>query len=339
MNNRVLTTVQEQDGVQGILSETPLVSIIINNYNYGRFLGEAIESALNQTYPHTEVIVVDDGSTDHSRDVISQYGDRIIPLLKENGGQASAFNVGFAASHGEIICFLDSDDMFQPDKVEKLVATFKAHPQIRWCFHPLRYLDNHTKASLDRYPEGISSRQIDLRSELQQGKIPLFPPATSGLAFTRSLLAKVLPMPQAIICISDNYLKYTTLSFSPGFLLDEDLAILRVHGNNVFTKRPDKQRLEAKIHVLIAEGIRANFPKLKKLANKLMGIHLGTYWRTGGVAPESQAVVNRYLTNVSLIEKLEIYLRAAYHSGSLFSNFRKLRIASFQSRVKQGEIL
>jgi glycosyltransferase involved in cell wall biosynthesis len=69
----------------------PLVSVIINNYNYGRFLGEAIDSVLNQTYQRTETIVVDDGSTDNSREIIAGYGDRIIPVLKANGGQNSGF--------------------------------------------------------------------------------------------------------------------------------------------------------------------------------------------------------------------------------------------------------
>ena len=72
----------------------PLVSIIINNYNYDRFLPEAINSAINQTYPHTEIIVVDDGSTDNSRDIISGYGQRIIPIFQPNGKQAAAFNSG-----------------------------------------------------------------------------------------------------------------------------------------------------------------------------------------------------------------------------------------------------
>jgi len=82
------------------VNELITVSIIIDNYNYGRFLGEAIDSALAQTYPHVEVIVVDDGSTDNSREVIAKYGDRIIPVLKENGGQASAFNAGLLRPRG-----------------------------------------------------------------------------------------------------------------------------------------------------------------------------------------------------------------------------------------------
>jgi len=75
-----------------------LVTILINNYNYGRFLRQAIDSALNQTHANVDVLVVDDGSTDESRDVIDSYGDRIRSIFKENGGQASTFKAGFPAS-------------------------------------------------------------------------------------------------------------------------------------------------------------------------------------------------------------------------------------------------
>ncbi len=109
--------------------DLPPVSILINNYNYGRFLPCAIDSVLGQTYGNIEVIVVDDGSTDNSREVIRRYGDRIIPVLKANGGQASAFNAGFRNSHGEIICFLDSDDFYLPAKVERMVNLFQQNPR------------------------------------------------------------------------------------------------------------------------------------------------------------------------------------------------------------------
>ena len=84
-------------------------SIVISNYNYGRYLPDAIDSALAQTYADTEVIVVDDGSTDDSRRIIEAYRDRIVAIFKANGGQASALNAGFAASGGEVIVFLDAD--------------------------------------------------------------------------------------------------------------------------------------------------------------------------------------------------------------------------------------
>ena len=89
----------------------PLASVIVNNYNYGRFLPDAIDSALAQTYVPLEVIVVDDGSTDASRDIMSGYLPRIRPVLKPNGGQASALNAGFAASRGDVVLFLDADDI------------------------------------------------------------------------------------------------------------------------------------------------------------------------------------------------------------------------------------
>src|SRR5215210_2484001 len=118
------------------MSKLVLVSVIINNYNYGRFLNEAIDSAINQTYPFVEVIVVDDGSTDDSAQTIAKYGNTIIPILKENGGQGSTFNAGFKKSKGEIIIFLDSDDVLFPCVVTNAVEVFhepgviKAHWQM-----------------------------------------------------------------------------------------------------------------------------------------------------------------------------------------------------------------
>ncbi len=90
------------------------------------FLGAAIDSALHQTYDPIEVIVVDDGSKDRSRAIIAEYASRIVPVLKENGGQASAFNSGFMCSSGEILRFLDADDFFYPDKVREVVEVFQA---------------------------------------------------------------------------------------------------------------------------------------------------------------------------------------------------------------------
>ncbi|MBA3924582.1 MAG: glycosyltransferase, partial [Nostocaceae cyanobacterium] len=98
------------------MNSRPLVSILINNYNYERFLREAIDSASLQTYSPVEVVVVDDGSGDNSRELIASYGEQIVSVFKQNGGQASAFNAGFAASHGEIVCFLDADDYCAADK-------------------------------------------------------------------------------------------------------------------------------------------------------------------------------------------------------------------------------
>ena len=121
--------------------KNPLVSIVINNYNYGNYVQNSIVSALNQTYENFEIIVVDDGSTDHSRDVICKYEREIIAVYKENGGQASALNRGFQLSQGEIICFLDSDDVFLNHKVLSIVNAYLKDSTVDWFFHPLK-LDN-----------------------------------------------------------------------------------------------------------------------------------------------------------------------------------------------------
>src|SRR6266478_4519578 len=104
------------------MADSALASVILTSYNYAPFLRESVDSALNQTYPNIEVIVVDDGSTDGSREIISGYGDRIRPLLKENGGQTSALNIAFQVSRGSVIFFLDADDTMFRTTVERAMA-------------------------------------------------------------------------------------------------------------------------------------------------------------------------------------------------------------------------
>ena len=104
--------------------ETGLVSAIIPNYNYASYLKEAIDSVLGQTYPFVEAIVVDDGSTDGSRELIESYGTRIRAVFQRNGGVSAARNAGVASSRGEYIAFLDADDVWLPQKVERQVERF-----------------------------------------------------------------------------------------------------------------------------------------------------------------------------------------------------------------------
>lgn len=99
-----------------------LVSIIVNNYNYGRYVGAALDSALAQTWPALEVVVVDDGSTDDSWSVIEGYGARVRAVRQPNGGQGAAYNAGFAACSGEWVLFLDSDDVLDDDAVARMLA-------------------------------------------------------------------------------------------------------------------------------------------------------------------------------------------------------------------------
>ncbi|NJP04813.1 MAG: glycosyltransferase family 2 protein [Chloroflexaceae bacterium] len=116
----------------------PLLSVVICNYNHARYLGEAIESVLQQTYPHVELIVVDDGSTDGSAAIILDYAHRyreqIRPIFTQNRGQHSALRVGVLNARGEYICFLDSDDRFYPEKLAT-IASYISHYDADGIFH------------------------------------------------------------------------------------------------------------------------------------------------------------------------------------------------------------
>lgn len=290
----------------------PLVSVLINNYNYGHFLGEAIDSVLNQTYPYIEIVVVDDGSTDNSREIISSYQEKIISVLKENGGQASAFNAGFAASRGDIIFMLDSDDIFLPEKVAEVVNIFEQYQDIGWCFNRLRFVDAKTNTFIKLSSES-GSRLCDFRADIKNDNTNFHAPATSGLSFKRSLLQMILPMPEARgITISDHYLKVTALALSKGYFLDKQLSFLRLHDNNNYTAR-NNHFAKAKIAILTAYCLRKNWPFLAKPANKLFSRGLGIAWKIGGVEAEATQMIKSYISTVSPLERLEINLRAFYN--------------------------
>ena len=107
-----------------------LVSVVIPNYNYANYLREALDSVLAQSYSDIEIVVVDDGSTDGSKDVIAAYDDRINAIFQKNEGVSAARNNGVLAGSGEFIAFLDADDAWLPTKVERQVAMFRSDPAL-----------------------------------------------------------------------------------------------------------------------------------------------------------------------------------------------------------------
>ena len=108
----------------------PLISAVIPTYNYGRFVADAVESVLAQTYRRLEVIVVDDGSKDDTRERLAPYLDRIRYVYQENQGLSAARNTGIRTATGEWVALLDSDDLWHPRKLELQVKYLRAHPEI-----------------------------------------------------------------------------------------------------------------------------------------------------------------------------------------------------------------
>lgn len=229
--------------------EFPLVSIIIPNYNYEKLLGKAIESTLQQTYPRKEIIVVDDGSTDNSRQIIAGYGDKIKPVFQENKGRALAWNAGFFASEGEIIFFLDADDIFLPHKIEKMVNFFLQvlpyHSDVM-IFHRLEIV------TLDGVKLGLKPKRVrNLQGKEKKGQLemisqpkevyrylqkwgflPLRAATTSGLGLTRSLADQFFPLPN-VKRIQDSFLVFGAMVL--GFVYGTPCVLGRYvfHGENI----------------------------------------------------------------------------------------------------------
>ena len=219
-----------------------LVSVIVNNYNYGRFLGEAIDSALLQEYEPVEVLVVDDGSTDHSTDVIARYGERIIPVLKTNGGQASAFNVGIAASHGDIVIFLDADDTLLPSAVGLAVAQFR--PGVVKVHWPL-WLANEALERTGQVTPGDELPRGDLcEYTLREGPATTLSSPTSGNAWSREFLERVGPIPESSHRIgADGYLYGLAPAFGEIERLESPQGVYRVHRGNGYRRMPVEERI------------------------------------------------------------------------------------------------
>jgi glycosyltransferase involved in cell wall biosynthesis len=209
-----------------------LVSIVVVNYNYGRFLDQAVRSALAQTHPRTEVIVVDDGSTDDSRARIAAHGDDVVAVLKDNGGQASAFNAGFQASRGDLVLFLDADDVLLPGAAATAAAALAGHGAVKVHWQ-LWKMDEHGVPSRRRHPDRRPEKG-ELRAHvLRHGPNSYVSPPTSGNAWTRRFLEQVLPVPE---CGdkhgADAYLSMLAPLFGRIETVAEPQSCYRVHGHN-----------------------------------------------------------------------------------------------------------
>src|SRR5258708_34902861 len=115
----------------------PFVTALIDTYNQEAFIEKAIASVLQQDFPasETEILVVDDGSSDRTPDIVEKFAPRVRLLRKRNGGQASAFNAGIPEARGEIVAFLDGDDWWVPNKLSALARAFAVEPAVGLVGH------------------------------------------------------------------------------------------------------------------------------------------------------------------------------------------------------------
>ena len=300
------------------MAQLPFVSILINNYNYGRYIAEAIDSALAQTYANTEVIVVDDGSTDDSREVIASYGNKVIAVLQENGGQAAALNSGCASSRGDWLCLLDSDDLFNSDKVKRICELASEYPNAGMIAHDLQYCDVNGN-SLSFAPPYIDRLAlVDDRLLARHGKMSVSLPATSGLCIRRDVANRILPAPAELRIGIDNYLKWVCLSLFPVLLVPEFLSKQRIHGSNAGTIEAETGGKQGQLRLArqsaaISYYMKRDHPHLSKLAWKQYGRLL--YLLKSNKSEEARPIENEIRMRSSVFESsaaCAFYVFAAY---------------------------
>ncbi len=240
----------------------PKLSIIVNSYNYGRYLKDSIGSALAVRWPNKEVLVVDDGSTDDSRAVITSYGEQVIPLFKENGGLNSAANLAFARSSGDVVIFLDADDMLFEGAAQAVME--------RWHEGVSAVQFGHEK--IDERGQRIGTpwpvynerntpewvRRTVLRTGYYEG------PPTSGSAWSRRFLEQVFPLPTRQPgqrgrwgLWFDDYLNTLAPFFGDVILLTSPQGNYRIHGQNAHGGRGFSPEYEAELCTYETARMRA----------------------------------------------------------------------------------
>ena len=212
--------------------ERPIaLSVVIANYNYAEYVGQAIESALAIDWPDVEVVVVDDGSTDGSRSVIESYGERIVAIFQANAGQIAARNVGFARCRGDAVVFLDSDDLLHPSVMREAAAAW--HAGVSKVQFRMRVIDSEGKPLGSSFPQySIVPTPAQIRSwAVATGSYPT--PPCSGNLFARSCLEAIFPLDDYCGEAPDTCCIAAAPFLGEVITIPKPLADYRVHGRNV----------------------------------------------------------------------------------------------------------
>jgi len=291
------------------------VTVVITNYNYADYIIECVDSVLNQTYKNVEIIFIDDDSKDSSVEILNKnYSDieNLIIIKKENGGQLSAFNKAVKYVTGEIVFFLDSDDIYKPNYIEKAVDFYKQNPKCDFLFCKRDFIDENGKKLI------INKTKRIFPLKREYGYTPLatymtnqwIGAATSCISMKKSLLKKILPIPfeSEWITRADDCLVWgASLKLGNKYFLNESLVQYRIHGNNYHhgkTITKDKQYLRS-----------LSINKLFAFFTKDYNNHQLQYM----ISQEFSSLPEKKL------EDLKIYLRALAKSN--ISNIFKLRQA------------
>jgi glycosyltransferase involved in cell wall biosynthesis len=213
----------------------PFVSVLIDTYNHARFIQDAIVSVLEQDFPASdrEILVVDDGSTDRTPEIVRKFEPRVRLLRKKNGGQASAFNAGIPECHGEIVAFLDGDDWWVPGKLRRVTELLISNSAIGLVGHGIfeSFADGSLRAIAPEKPERLRLNSLTAARVFRLRKSFL---GTSRMTMRAAIARQILPVPEALVIEADEYLFTLAAALSELLILPETLTHYRLHGANLY---------------------------------------------------------------------------------------------------------
>jgi glycosyltransferase involved in cell wall biosynthesis len=233
----------------------PFVSILIDTYNHEKFIEQAIVSVLEQDFPaaEREIIIVDDGSSDGTTEIVRKFEPQVRLIRKPNGGQASAFNVGIPECKGEIVSFLDGDDWWGSNKLQLTVCELEKDPAVGSVGH------GYYEAYSDGRPLGVIVAERDTLLHLQDLPTALLFThlrcflGTSRITIRKKLLNQILPFPEELVIEADEYMFTLAPALAPTLVLNKPLFYYRLHEGNLFQySEKDDKKTRRKLKVLQA---------------------------------------------------------------------------------------
>jgi glycosyltransferase involved in cell wall biosynthesis len=231
----------------------PAAAALIDTYNHERFIEEAIVSVLEQDFPSSEleILVVDDGSTDRTPEIVKKFAPKVRYLRKENGGQASAFNFGIPEARGEVIAFLDGDDWWKPAKVTEVMETFDKNPWAGVVGHGIIQVDATAGTATAIAPKVPGCFDMQSRKGAQMFRDYMCFLGTSRVSIRKSVIEHVTPIPEPIVVEADEFMSAVAIAHSSAVLLPACLTHYRLHDQNQYQfTGDDPVRMRRKLNSL-----------------------------------------------------------------------------------------
>ena len=256
------------------MDRAPLVTVVIPLYNGERFIAETIRSVLAQTMRDLEVVVVDDGSTDRGAEIVRSFGEPVRYLFQENAGVAAARNAGIAAARGEYIAFLDADDVWVPEKLERQLAELRRDPRLGAVGCGLAVVDENLRLIREQIPSTAEYEHLVLMRDdagLTSG---------SRILVRADLLRELGGFDTKMSTSADWDLALRVLARAPVSVVREPLVLYRQHGGNMHRGiRVMEEDMRLVLAKAFAGGVR---PQLRGRAfGSLFQVLAGSYWEVG----------------------------------------------------------